>query len=161
MKRIIGGAVAAGIAVFGGANAFDDNTTRDETGEITEAGGLGAFAMEIGDCFQMPTEDLVESVEAVPCTDPHDAQVYAKFDMPDGVYPGDAVVTEAGDTGCLDRFAAFVGKPFDESSLYLSYLFPTMETWDEPSLKDREIVCVIVPAPGEPLMTQDMQNSRL
>lgn len=161
MKRIIGGAVAAGIAVFGGANVFDDNTTRDETGEITEAGGLGAFAMEIGDCFQMPTEDLVESVEAVPCTDPHDAEVYAKFDMPDGIYPGEAAIVEAGDAGCLEQFAGFVGKPFAESALYFNYFNPTQESWDEPSLKDREIVCVIITAPGEPRMTQDMENSLL
>ncbi|MDA3040977.1 MAG: hypothetical protein O3C27_15900 [Actinomycetota bacterium] len=82
----------AGIAVFGGANAFDANTTRDESGEIVEAGGLGVFAMEVGDCFQVPIEDLVQSVEAVPCTEPHDAQVYAKFDMPDGPYPGEPAI---------------------------------------------------------------------
>jgi len=52
MKRLIGGAAIAGIAIFGGTAALSDDTTRKETGEVVEGGGLGASAVRIGECVQ-------------------------------------------------------------------------------------------------------------
>lgn len=78
MKRIVGAAILA-VAAFGGAGALDDNTVRDDSGAIVEGGGLGAFAVQIGDCFNVPEEELVMSLEAVPCGDPHDAEAYDSF----------------------------------------------------------------------------------
>ncbi len=159
MKRIIGGAIAAGVAVFGGANAFDDNTARNDQGEIVESGGLGTFALRAGDCFQVPDRMLVSSVEAVPCTMPHSGQVYATYDLPDGPFPGDEAVMREADEGCHRRFTAFVGLAYEESSLDYSMLTPTMETWT--SIDDREVVCVLIPMAGRPLLVGDSENSSL
>src|SRR5687768_3961131 len=106
MRRLIGGLVGGGVAIFAGANAVDDNTTRNDSGEIVGGGGLGVLAMNVGDCIQLPDAELVQSVEGVPCVEPHDAQVYAEFDLPDGPFPGDAAIDEQGARGCYDRWQA-------------------------------------------------------
>ena len=65
MKRLIAGAVVAGVAIFAGVGAYQDDTVRDETGAIVEGGGLGAFVIRTGDCLNLPEESLVQSVEAL------------------------------------------------------------------------------------------------
>ncbi len=156
IRRLAGGAAAAGIAIFGGVSAMGDDTTRNDQGEIVESGGVGAFAIKFGDCIQLPTGlTEVQSVEGVPCSAPHNAQAYDVFDMPGGdAYPGDLAITDAADEGCLDRFAAFVGVPYEESTLYISYLTPTVGSWAE---GDHEIQCLVAPEYGT--ISFDAQNS--
>ena len=88
MKRLIAGAVVAGVAVFAGVGAFQDDTVRDSTGAIVESGGFGAFVIESGDCLNLPDGDLVQSVEGLPCSQAHDAEVYGMFDMVQNSWPG-------------------------------------------------------------------------
>lgn len=148
MKRIVGAAVLA-VAAFGGAGAFDDNTVRDDTGAIIQGGGLGAFAVKVGDCFNVPTEELIQSLEAVPCTDPHDAEAYASFDQVGSAYPGAEAVTDASFFGCYDRYEAYVGVPWEDSELDIWFLEPTRESWEE--VDDREVTCAIVTIDGSQL----------
>jgi hypothetical protein len=143
----LGGLAIGGVAVWGATGGFDDNTTRNEAGEITESGGVGAFVIRVGDCFEMPEESLLTSVEGVPCTDPHGAQVFAEFDMTDAeTYPGDDAVTEEAGTGCVDRWMAAIGTPYDDMPDYdLQPISPSSETWDT---GDRKVSCVIVRTDG-------------
>jgi hypothetical protein len=144
--RIIGGLAAGGVAVFGATGAFEDKTTRNDAGEITEAGGVGAFVIKVGDCVNMPTEDIVTSLEGLPCADPHDAQVFDEFQMVGETYPvADALETEARD-GCLWRWSAAIGANFDDMPDYdLTYFTPSPESWDT---GDREVSCIIVRTDG-------------
>lgn len=148
MKRIVGAAILA-VAAFGGAGAFDDNTVRDDTGSIVEGGGLGAFAVQIGDCFNIPEEELIMSLEAVPCSLPHDAEAYASFDQPGTEWPGQDAVSETSGWGCYDRFQTFVGIPWDDSELDFWYLEPTKESWEEGD--DREVTCALTSFDGSQL----------
>jgi hypothetical protein len=147
MRRVIGGLVGGGVAIFAGANAVDDNTTRDESGEIVEGGGLGVFAINVRDCIQLPgVEQLVESVEGVPCGQPHDAQVYAEFDLPGGAFPGQATVDDQGSRGCYDRWQAAVGTVYEQDLvLDFTYFTPQREGWEA---GDHEIQCMIVRIDG-------------
>lgn len=104
---------------------------------------IDAFAIAEGDCIDLPDEDLVETVDRLPCSSPHDAEAYALFDMAEASdpYPGaDAVDVVAAD-GCLERFLTFVGIEYAASDLDVFYLHPTEESWDE--LGDREVVCLL------------------
>ncbi len=150
MKRLIAGAAIAGVAIWGATGAFDDNTTRDATGAITEGGGLGAMVIREGDCFNLPSDYLVVSVEAIPCTSAHDAEVYANFDIPPatGAFPGEAKVSELADNGCIQRFPAFVGKSYLDSELFFTWLAPTAETWAE---GDRVVTCAVMTGDGSKL----------
>lgn len=100
------------------------------------------FSLSVGDCFDDP--DSVEQISQVPivdCDEPHDNEVYALFDLPDGDFPGDDAVQEAAADGCLgSRFESFVGTPYLESELWASALWPTSDSW---AAGDREVVCFL------------------
>jgi hypothetical protein len=159
IKKIAGGAAVAGVAVFGGVTAFGDDTTRNDRNEIVESGGLGAFAIEVGDCLNLPSEfSEVQSVEGVPCSQAHSAQAYAVFDLVGfgDAFPGSAGFEEQATSGCLERFESFVGVPYEQSELYFMTLEPTEEGWVQ--LDDREIVCLLIPESGT--FSYDARNSR-
>jgi hypothetical protein len=105
------------------------------------------FSLQVGDCFQDPdtSEDEIHAVETVDCAEPHDNEVYAVFDLPDGGFPGPDAIAEASLEGCLDRFEEFVGTPYPESELFATWLYPTETSWAE---DDREVVCVLFAQEG-------------
>ncbi len=162
--RVVAG-VAAGLGLVGvgyAGLAGEDNTTRDNSGEVVEGGELGAFRIRVGDCFVDPLDgSTIEAVDAVPCTQPHMFEVYAAFNLAydtDDPYPGQSVVHELTDDGCYGRFIEFVGLEYEESSFEFGAVYPTKDSWDE--LDDREVLCVISNYDGS-MKTGTAQNARL
>jgi hypothetical protein len=147
MKRIIGGATVAGLGLVGlGYSELggEDGTARDESGAIVEQGEVGAFRIRLGDCIGGAMTDIVESVEGIPCDQPHEEEVYHAFNLPDGdgSYPGDTTVDELAGTGCYEAFGSFVGIAYEESTAYaFGWLQPTRESWS--NLGDREVLCLV------------------
>lgn len=146
MSKAAGAVVAAGLGLVGlgyGGLAGEDNTTRDEAGQVVDGGEVGAFRIRIGDCFQDPdtTTDEFESVEAVPCTERHDNEAYAAFNLNGDTFPGVSAIQEQADQGCYDRFSSFVGVAYDESELDFWSMYPSEGSWDQ--LDDREVVCAV------------------
>ena len=143
--RIVGG-VAAGLGLVGAGYAGlggEDNTTRDDSGAIVEEGELGAFRIRVGDCIGGGIDGEVESVDGVPCDGPHELEVYFAFNLPegDGAYPGDTVVEDLANDGCLDAFQPFVGETYEASIYGFTTLTPTKNSWD--GLDDREVLCML------------------
>jgi hypothetical protein len=141
MKRNwgIGIAVAAGAYLVNSFMAAD----RDATGAIVGAGSVDAFQMRVGDCFNDGStfdDSEVNSVPGVPCSEPHDNEVYAVYDVTAQSFPGDAIA-EMAHEGCVERFEAFVGKDYDSSSLDIATLYPSRESWN--GQNDREVVCAV------------------
>jgi hypothetical protein len=116
---------------------------RDATGAIVDAGSVDAFQMRVGDCFDDGStfdDNEVNSVPGVPCSDPHDNEVYAVYDVTAQSFPGDAI-SDMAHEGCLQRFESFVGKDYDSSSLDIATLYPSRESWA--GQDDREVVCAV------------------
>lgn len=136
--------LAIGLALAGAACAADatvDQSSRDDGGTVVEGGDVGVFVLQVGDCFDDPDDFAnVASVAAVPCTELHDNQVYAKFDLPDGGWPGDVAVQDMAVNGCLDRFEPAVGQQYETSPLDIAPLFPSVDTW---GTGDREVICAL------------------
>lgn len=140
---------ATALVVAGCGNGSDDDgTTRDSAGQIVEGGDLGAFTIKVGDCLGGGVTGEIESVDGVPCEQPHQSEVYYSFAVPegDGAFPGTEAVQDQADKGCLDAFQGFVGIDFDSSVYEISTLTPTAESWEQ--IKDREILCLIGQAEG-------------
>ena len=79
-------AAIAGFAIYGATTTAD----RDESGAIVGEGSIDAFSMRVGDCFNdIDSFDEVSSVPGVPCSEPHDNETYAVFDVSIEEYPGD------------------------------------------------------------------------
>ena len=135
---IIGAAIAGG--------AFLVNTVmqahRDDSGAIVDAGSVDAFQMRVGDCFDDGStfaDQEVDSVPGVPCSNPHDNEVYAVYDVATASFPGEEMAGMAH-AGCEERFQEFVGKDYDSSSLDIATLYPSPESWQQ---NDREVVCAV------------------
>jgi hypothetical protein len=112
---------------------------------IAACGGQVATA-EVGECIvtdELGTEGITE-IPTVDCSEPHDAQVVGKFDLEDGDFPGDDAIGTAAEEGCIPEFESFVGVAATESSLEISFIHPTEETWNQAD--DREVLCFAVSA---------------
>ena len=143
------GLVGAGYAGIGGLDV-----DRDESGAIAEAGELGAFRIRVGDCVNNVSGSSVESVEGVPCDQPHEAEAYHAFNLPegDGSFPGQDVVGTAADQGCYDAFQPFVGIAYESSVLEIYSLVPSSGSWSDPTLNDREVLCFVIDPNSTPLV---------
>jgi hypothetical protein len=148
----IGGIVAAGAWLIVGvmvlvALAISAGADRDDSGEITSGGQVAADAVREGDCLNDLREGTnISTVNAVPCGEPHDAQVYALFDLADGAWPGEDEVFAQADDGCLELLARDFPETYDDFDVEVFYLYPSEGTW---RTGDREIVCVALYADGK------------
>ena len=115
-------------------------TAAPATATPEDIGSGDVFALEIGQCFDDPdTSGTVTAVDMVDCSDPHDNEVYALFDMPDSTFPGLSVVKEAAADGCYNAFEPHVGLDYESSVFDFSWLAPTPNSWEN---GDHEIVCI-------------------
>ena len=154
-----------GIAIAVGAYALNSamRADRDSTGAIVDEGSIDAFQMRVGDCFDdgsvfAEESNEVNSVPGVPCSSPHDNEVYAIFDVNAASFPeGDGMAIMAFDA-CKERFTEFVGNDYDSSSLDIATLYPTRESWN--GQDDREVVCAVYDMESKKL-TGSVRNRRL
>ena len=118
---------------------------RDTEGEITEGGSVSAMSLQVGDCLNGLEEGAdVQNLPAVPCTQPHEGEVYAVFDLPEGDYPGEAAIIDQADAGCGERLSSVAPEAYDDPSVGLFYLYPVELSWPD----DREIVCIAISTSG-------------
>lgn len=131
-----------GILVLGLiAVACNPEPARDEAGAIQEEGDLSVFKFRIGDCFNDPSteSEQISDVDAVPCSEAHDNEVFYLFNLPDGDYPSESSVEEAVVAECLPAYETYVGTAYEVSELFFFPLTPTEDSWELQS--DREVVC--------------------
>lgn len=121
--------------------------------------GFGAFSLldssktvddiAVGDCMNIPEEDVFSTVDTIDCSEPHDLEVFALVDLSIAgsafssvaAYPGDDPVYETAFDLCWDAFEPYVGVPYEDSALYMDAFTPTLEGWDERG--DRIANCVL------------------
>ena len=142
--------IAAAVFVTGACSSDSQtDATRDESGEITEQEDIGVFRIRTGDCLMLPGElgSQVETLEAIPCAEPHNAEVLTTTMIADGDYPGlDAVIAQA-EEDCLREFQRITGNDFmTDPDWDMTFLYPTQESWEQ--IDDREIVCIVTPLAG-------------
>lgn len=124
--------------------------TRDESGQVIEQdNNADVFTLQVGDCLNdSGTAEQVSEVPIVPCSEPHDSEIFASVILTGDEFPGNDVVTSEGDTQCEAEFAAFIGVPRLDSIYEFSFYFPTESSW---SRGDREILCVVYDPAGQKL----------
>ena len=144
---------ALGLAALVGCteSSGDDGSVRDESGAIIEGGEVGVNALQLGDCFNdTSTDEVIDiiTVDAVPCAEPHDNEVYYLGALPEGEYPGDDLVEELVSDQCLTVFEAFAGITYTESMLEIGYIFPPEVSWNQ---GDRGYICMVYDVSLSPL----------
>lgn len=124
-----------------------DEPVRDEDGLIVEPNEqTDAFTLVVGDCLDdAEAQGEITTVPTVPCSDPHDSEIYAAFELTGSAYPGEDTVTGKAEVLCLPAFEEFVGEPYLDSRFDFAYYYPTAESW---ASGDREVLCVIYDPAG-------------
>ena len=147
--------VPAAVLTAGCTAAGEQDATRDETtGEIVENEEVGVFRLQVGDCLVMPSGGIageeVETMEAIPCGEPHDGEVLALVTVPgdeDAPFPGQAAVSTQAQEDCVAEFQTATGRDFmTDPDWDLTFLSPTADSWAFGD--DREIVCIATPLDG-------------
>ncbi|WGX98525.1 septum formation family protein [Nocardioides sp. L-11A] len=110
-------------------------------------GTLDVHDLAVGDCFDSatvrghatggPTD--TREVEARPCEQEHDLEVFELIELTGEDLP-DREEIEGLAERCLTAFAEFVGRPYDDSSFEVYYLYPTETSWRLRG--DRDLTCV-------------------
>lgn len=143
MKKFLAyAAVGLGAVGYGVMTEAD----RDASGIIVDSGNVDAFAMRLGDCFDntisLASDEggEVSTLPGVPCSEPHDNEVYAIFDVDYEAFPGDEPMAELAFNQCLAHFRAFVGLEYDSSVLDITALYPSATSWAQ---DDREVICAV------------------
>lgn len=133
--------IAIVAAIVAAAIGITTAAERNDNGEITSAGSVDAFEIRVGDCFDDEAFESAEisEIPGVPCSDPHDNEVYATFDI-SGDWPGAEQVEELARQGCYDRFESSIGKSYEESVIEFTTIHPSQGSWKQRD--DREVVCV-------------------
>ena len=136
--------VGIGFAVF---QAIQE-PERNAAGEITEAGVVGVFSVQVGDCLIAPddSEASIAELDAVPCGKLHDLEAYARVTHPgesSADYPGNNVLITWGVDQCYQRFEGYVGAPWEEVlDLEIYIVTPEKEAWDD---GERLVLCAATP----------------
>jgi len=99
-------------------------------GGLIACEGKSVYDLEVGDCIVPPdaTSEGIEvtRVKTVDCSEPHDGEVTAIFDVELDEYPGYAALFDMIIERCPERSSTAI--------------YPTQETWKE---GDREAVCIL------------------
>ena len=135
--------IGLGVIAYNVATEAD----RDSSGAIIGGGSVDAFTIRMGDCFDntrsLASDEAgeVSSLPGVPCSEPHDNEVYAVFEVDYGSFPGDDMMSEHAFEACLARFEDFVGIEYESSTLDITALYPSSQSWSMHN--DREVVCAV------------------
>ncbi len=157
----VGVLVLLGLAIVWAVSSLGDDAS--EAPLTASEGDTDVYDLVVGDCFDDPTmfsSELVEVafVDAVPCDQPHDAEVYGVTTVPtddDETFPGDDQIATTADDLCFESFESYVGAAYEESELDFNYYVPTEDSW---AAGDRVVTCVLLDYDGEQL-TEPLEGS--
>jgi len=130
--------LCAGGAVY----ALTTDPERNASGQITSGGQVPVTDLKVGDCVNDIDENRrVLSLPAVPCAEPHDAEVFAVFELTGSTFPGESEVVSQVESKCVDRLEQYAPAAINDPSIDLFYFAPDETSWRR---GDREVVCIAV-----------------
>ena len=130
---------------------------RDDSGQITDGGSLQVTDLRIGDCFTLrdPEAAEVDEVDAKPCTETHEYELFHVGDVAGSEYPSDAAFATFLTEQCIPAFNSYVGLEYDFSVLDFIYFTPTGEGWDD---GDHSVQCAAFD-PNNAQLTASVRNA--
>lgn len=120
---------------------------RNAAGEITDPGTVTATELTSGDCVNGVRDGAsVTTLPAVPCTEPHEAEIFAVFSLRLTEWPGDEAVLDEAEKGCEQRIGGYEAAMMDDQTLELMFLHPSVESWRG---GDHEVTCMVMDPKGK------------
>jgi hypothetical protein len=112
---------------------------------------LGVPHYEAGTCLaeiRSGAQYSAKDARRVDCTAPHDGEVVANLEAPEGDYPGEDGLLLFGSFNCGPPFEDYVGQSYADSRLDMVVFWPSQVMW---LTGDRTVDCIAVDPEGEPL----------
>jgi hypothetical protein len=100
------------------------------------------FSLHEGDCVDSPNAQLVS---ILPCSTPHEAEVFATFALPASPWPGTTAIATAASSGCGSRLDSYLN-PQLAISLTQSFVYPDRVAW---TAGTRTVVCEVRASTGQ------------
>jgi len=133
----------AAVAIVGGAigtvGALTHGFKKPVTVKYRES---AVFRLQTGDCVNTPNGQVVT---VLPCSTPHQAEVFATFSLPASAWPGTAAVRTDASSGCASRLTGYLN-PQLAISLSQSYVFPNQVAW---TAGTRTVICEVRATSGQ------------
>jgi Domain of unknown function (DUF4190)/Septum formation len=112
------------------------------TTQASTPASVNVFSLPVGTCFDNPSGSLfsINSVTPIACTKPHNAQVFAQFNVKGTSFPGTAAMERRADNGCNARITGHLDQSKITSAMSLHFIFPRQLAWDS---GQRRISCLV------------------
>lgn len=126
----------------GGGIGLGTNTSTTDPDPTTPPGPrkVALEDLRAGDCVDgLKAEELVSGLTVLPCTSPHDGEVYAVFNLTGTTFPGQTQSDQLAEDGCGDRLDAYSPSANDDDNIGLFYFSPTDSTW---TAGDKSVICI-------------------
>ena len=129
---------------------------RGDDGSLTAAGNVSVDDLRAGDCFNAGDEEEISDVDGVPCSEPHEYEVFAVTTYEgDGTFPSEAEFDAIFTQVCEPPFQQYVGEPYETSAIYGTMITPSEESFSD---GDREYICVLYD-PDNAAITSSLRNA--
>ena len=136
------GFLVAAVAIVGGAIAIVGSLTHGfKKPVIIHYKKSAIFSLKTGQCINPNGQ----TATVVSCTAPHDAEVFATFELPGSKWPGTAVVGTAASSGCSTRLNGYLN-PQLAISLKSTYIYPDSVAWQAGT---RTVICEVRATQGQ------------
>ena len=99
------------------------------------------FSLKTGDCINPQGQ----SYTLILCDSPHEAEVFATFNLTGTAWPGSTTVAAAASDGCASRLTGYLN-PQLAVSLTSNYVYPDATAWQAGT---RIVICEVRAASGE------------
>lgn len=115
--------IALGVASAG------NQAQRSSNGQINKGGNLSVLSLKSGDCFAYPTDQQeINTVTAIPCTQAHNAQVFAQFNLSGSSSNYPSNMTQLASNGCQARTGS-LNQSLLTSSMSMKIVYPQDASW--------------------------------
>lgn len=136
------GFVLLALAIVGGAVAIVGSITHGfkKPVKVTYTKSP-VFSLKTGNCL----DPHGQSYTLISCDAPHEAEVFATFNLAGTAWPGSAKVAAAASSGCASRLTSYLN-PQLAVSLASTYVYPDATAWQAGT---RTVICEVRAASGQ------------
>jgi hypothetical protein len=141
---ILLGFLLAAAAIVGGAIAIVGSLTHGfKKPVVIHYKKSAVFSLKTGQCIDPDGQ----TATIVSCSTPHDAEVFATFELPGSKWPGTAAVGAAASSGCSSRLSGYLN-PQLAISLASTYIYPDSVAWQAGT---HTVICEVRATKGQQL----------
>jgi hypothetical protein len=133
----ITGLVLAGLWAIAGAAAAAVLITQHQPARPVALPRI--FQLHTGQCLNS-TSNGISGVHVLPCSQPHNGEVFGTFQVAGHRYPGSAALQRQASDGCVSRLSGYLNPQLSASSLSESYIYPDSGAW---AAGVRTVVCTV------------------